>query len=84
MLEAEMKAQVQAYLTRLTTAVEITAFVDDGKDSADMLSLLADIASWPASERKVNVALWQLQATLPRPTDKNDQLLVFRRTGPAP
>ncbi|MFN4120484.1 hypothetical protein [Acidovorax sp.] len=46
--------------------------------------LLADIASWPASERKVNVALWQLQATLPRPTDKNDQLLVFRRTGPAP
>lgn len=46
--------------------------------------LLADIASWPASEREVNAALWQLQATLPRPTDKNDQLLVFRRTGPAP
>src|SRR5262245_35791943 len=45
MLDAEMKAQVQAYLTRLVTPVEITAYVDDGKDSADLLSLLADIAS---------------------------------------
>ena len=45
MLEAEMKAQVQEYLTRLATPVQITAYVDGGKDSADMLSLLADIAS---------------------------------------
>lgn len=41
--------------------------------------LLADMASWPASERMVNAALWELRATIPRPTDKNDQLLVFRR-----
>jgi len=45
--------------------------------------LLADIASWPASERMVTAALWELKATIPRPTDKNDHLLVFRRAGPA-
>ena len=45
--------------------------------------LLADIASWPASERMVNAALWELKATLPRPTDKNDHLLLLRRKGPA-
>ena len=45
--------------------------------------LIADIASWPASERMVNAALWEPVATLPRPTDKNDHLLVFRRAGPA-
>lgn len=45
--------------------------------------LLADIASWPASERMVNAARWELRATLPRPTDKNDHLLLFRRAGPA-
>ena len=41
--------------------------------------LVADIASWPASERKVNAVLWELQATVRRPTDKTDHLLVFRR-----
>ena len=45
--------------------------------------LLADIASWPASERMVNAALWELKATLPRPTDKHDHLLLLRRKGPA-
>lgn len=45
--------------------------------------LLADIASWPASERMVTAALWELKATIPRPTDKNDHLLVFRRAGSA-
>ena len=45
--------------------------------------LLADIGSWPASERMVNAALWELKATLPRPTDKNDHLLLLRRKGPA-
>ncbi len=45
--------------------------------------LLADIASWPASERMVNAALWEPRATLPRPTDKNDHLLLLRRKGPA-
>ncbi|MBU0890050.1 MAG: hypothetical protein KKH21_04035 [Gammaproteobacteria bacterium] len=45
--------------------------------------LLADIASWPASERMVAAALWELKATIARPTDKNDHLLVFRRAGSA-
>ena len=47
------------------------------QDACDWL--VADIASWPASEHKVNATLWEPVATLPRPTDKNDQLLVFRR-----
>jgi alkyl hydroperoxide reductase subunit F len=40
-----MKAQLGAYLERLVTPVEITAYVDDSTDSRDMLLLLADIAS---------------------------------------
>jgi hypothetical protein len=43
--------------------------------------LIADMASWPASERVVNAALWEAVATIPRPTDKNDHLLVFHRAG---
>ena len=46
--------------------------------------LVADVASWPASERKVDAARWGLQATVPRPTDKNDQLLLLRRKVPTP
>ena len=45
MLEPEMKAQLGAYLERLVTPVEITAYVDDSTESRDMLGLLADIAS---------------------------------------
>ncbi len=45
MLEAEMKAQLGAYLERLVTPVAITAYVDDSQGSAEMLSLLADITS---------------------------------------
>jgi NADH-dependent peroxiredoxin subunit F len=45
MLEPEMKSQLGAYLERLVAPVEITAYVDDSKDSLDMLALLADIAS---------------------------------------
>jgi 4-amino-4-deoxy-L-arabinose transferase-like glycosyltransferase len=45
--------------------------------------LVADIASWPPSERMVNVALWDLRATIARPTDKNDHLLILRRAAPA-
>ena len=45
--------------------------------------LVADIASWPPSERMVNVARWEARGTIPRPTDKNDHLLVFHRAGPA-
>src|SRR5262245_39734707 len=45
MLEPEMKAQLGAYMERLVTPVEITAYADDSTDSRDMLGLLADIAS---------------------------------------
>ena len=41
--------------------------------------LVADIESWPASERMVNAALWEHKAIIPRPTDKNDHLLVLHR-----
>ncbi len=45
--------------------------------------LVADIGSWPPSERMVNVARWEARATIARPTDKNDHLLVLRRAEPA-
>ena len=45
--------------------------------------LVADVASWPASERMVNAARWELLATIARPTDKSDQLLLLHRIGPA-
>jgi len=41
--------------------------------------LVADMESWPASERMVNAARWERMAVVPRPTDKNDHLVVFRR-----
>src|SRR5690606_2459376 len=45
MLDAEMKSQLGSYLERLVTPVQITAMVDETRESRDMLSLLADIAS---------------------------------------
>ena len=45
--------------------------------------LVADLAAWPASERLVRASQWALQATIARPTDKNDHLLVFHRAEPA-
>src|SRR5690606_25566782 len=45
MLDAEMKSQLGSYLERLVTPVQITAMVDESKESRDMLSLLADIAA---------------------------------------
>lgn len=45
MLEAEMKAQVAAYLERLVAPVQITAYLDESQESADMRALLLDIVS---------------------------------------
>lgn len=45
--------------------------------------LVADIASWPAREGEADATQWNKRATIPRPTDKTDHLLVFRRTEPA-
>lgn len=47
----------------------------------ECLWLLADIASWPPSERMVNTALWRPVARIARPTDKEDFLLIYQRAG---
>lgn len=44
MLDANLKAQLAAYLERMTQPVEIVASLDDTKASADMQALLRDIA----------------------------------------
>ncbi len=44
MLDANMKAQLAAYLERMTQPVEIVASLDDTKASADLRALLKDIA----------------------------------------
>jgi len=45
--------------------------------------LVADIASWPAPEAEADAMQWNKRATIPRPTDKTDHLLIFRRVEPA-
>lgn len=44
MLDANLKAQLAAYLERITQPVEIVAALDDSKGSAEMQALLKDIA----------------------------------------
>lgn len=41
--------------------------------------LVSDIASWPAPASAVDALQWERVATVARPTDKSDFLLVFRR-----
>ncbi|MGY0634234.1 alkyl hydroperoxide reductase subunit F [Luteimonas sp. A478] len=45
MLDADLKAQLKAYLERVTRPIQITASVDDGEKSAEMLALLEDLKS---------------------------------------
>lgn len=45
MLDTTMKTQLKAYLERVVRPIEITAHVDDGARSAEMLELIADIAA---------------------------------------
>ncbi len=45
MLDDAVKAQLKAYLERIVRPIEITAFVDDGSRSKEMLGLLSDIAA---------------------------------------
>ncbi|MCW8176435.1 hypothetical protein [Verminephrobacter aporrectodeae] len=44
--------------------------------------LLADGTAWPLSAYMPDAAQWEFQASISRPTDKNDYLLLFRRTNP--
>jgi len=45
MLDANLKQQLQAYLTRLTQPIEIVATVDRGAPAQEMWALLEDVAS---------------------------------------
>jgi len=45
MLDANIKAQLKAYLEKLVAPIELVASLDDGAKSAEMRSLLEDIAS---------------------------------------
>jgi alkyl hydroperoxide reductase subunit F len=45
MLEPELKAQLQTYLTRVVRPIEIVANVDDSAASTELRQLLADLAS---------------------------------------
>jgi len=45
MLDDSLKEQLRAYLERVTQPVELSASLDDGEKSHEMLSLLQDIAS---------------------------------------
>ncbi|MGO8739404.1 alkyl hydroperoxide reductase subunit F [Rhodoblastus sp.] len=45
MLDAALKAQLQAYFERIAFPVELVASLDDGEKSREMLALLEDIAS---------------------------------------
>ena len=44
MLEANIKAQLKAYLERLVQPIELVANVDDSEGSRDMMDLLRDVA----------------------------------------
>lgn len=43
MLDDSLKAQLQAYLEKVTRPIEMTAYVDDGEKSKEMLDLLVDL-----------------------------------------
>jgi alkyl hydroperoxide reductase subunit F len=45
MLDANIKAQLKAYLEKLVAPIELVASLDDGQKSAEMRSLLEDVAS---------------------------------------
>jgi len=45
MLDANLKAQLKSYLERITRPIEITASLDDGAKSKEMLGLLNDIVA---------------------------------------
>ena len=44
MLDADVKAQLKAYLERLVQPIELVANVDDSEGSRDMMDLLRDVA----------------------------------------
>ena len=53
---------------------------DSKNGNKDCNWLLVDASAWPAPPGVVQAAEWTPVANVPRPTDKNDQVLVFQRT----
>ncbi|MHA6835302.1 alkyl hydroperoxide reductase subunit F [Ralstonia pseudosolanacearum] len=45
MLDADVKAQLKAYLERLVQPIELVASIDDSEGSRDMMDLLRDVAA---------------------------------------
>src|SRR5690625_6904883 len=45
MLDADLKAQLQAYMERITVPFEIVATLDDSEKSAELKTLLTEIAA---------------------------------------
>src|SRR5690625_3893601 len=45
MLDADLKAQLKEYLTRLSQPIELIASLDDGAKSAELKELLEEIAA---------------------------------------
>jgi len=70
MLDATLKTQLQAYLTKVTRPVEIVASLDDGENSRQMRELLQEIASLSA------------QVTLVERDDGAERKPSFRITRP--
>ncbi|MCA9514548.1 MAG: alkyl hydroperoxide reductase subunit F, partial [Myxococcales bacterium] len=65
MLDDAIKAQLTAYLERLTKPLELTAWLDDSDGSRDTAALLADIA---AASPKVTIVTGDPAADERRPS----------------
>jgi alkyl hydroperoxide reductase subunit F len=72
MLDADLKAQLKAYLERLSAPVELVASLDDSPASAEMRELLVDVA-----EQSPLVTLMQAQGD---DAERKPSFLI-RRTG---
>ena len=71
MLDADVKAQLKAYLERLVQPIELVANVDDSEGSRDMMDLLRDVA-----EQSSMIVL-----TEQRDTAERAPSFLIRRTG---
>lgn len=71
MLDADVKAQLKAYLERLVQPIELVASVDDSEGSRDMMDLLRDVV-----EQSNMITL-----TEQRDRDERTPSFLIRRTG---
>ncbi len=74
MLDAPTKAQLKGYLERATQPIEIVASLDDSKASADMRSLLRDVAEaspWVTVHESLGDNLRKPSFSVNRPSENN-------------